>query len=93
MTSRIAVRLVVVSGVMVLLAGVAASSSVSAGPTQGKYFAKKEYLPEPLPKFAQTKARLPAPIYDENPRYVQMYWKTWELAFRNFSSSKFDRKR
>lgn len=33
---------------------------------------------------AETKDRLPAPIYDENLLYVRMYWKTWELAFRNF---------
>ena len=27
---------------------------------------------------------LPSPIFDENPVYVEMYWKAWELAFRNF---------
>ncbi len=51
---------------------------------QGRYFAKKEYVPQPLPTFAETKARLPSPIFDDNPVYVQMYWKAWELAFRNF---------
>ena len=48
------------------------------------YFAKKQYVPKPLPKFAEAKDKLPSPIYDENPLYVQMYWKTWELGFRNF---------
>ena len=58
---------------------------VAAGDeSQGRYFAKKEYVPQPLPKFAETKDKLPSPIYDENPLYVQMYWKAWELAFRNF---------
>jgi hypothetical protein len=47
------------------------------------YFAKKQYVPQPLPTFARTKDKLPAPIYDENSLYVRMYWKTWELAFHN----------
>ena len=51
---------------------------------KGIYFAKKNYVPHPLPTFADTRDKLPKPIYDENPLYVQMYWKTWELAFRNF---------
>ena len=51
---------------------------------QGGYFAKREYVPQPLPTFAETKARLPGPIFDDNPVYVAMYWKAWELAFRNF---------
>jgi hypothetical protein len=52
------------------------------------YFAKKQYVPKPLPTFAETKSKLPSPIYDENPLYVQMYWKTWELGFRNFYEPK-----
>ena len=51
---------------------------------QGKYFAKKAYTPAPLAKFDPTRDKLPAPIYDENPLYVRMYWKAWELGFRNF---------
>jgi len=57
-------------------------------PAQGMYFGKKQYVPKPLPKFAETKSKLPSPIYDENPLYVQMYWKTWELGFRNFYEPK-----
>ncbi len=52
--------------------------------TQGVYFAKKQYEPRPLPKFAEAKNVLPSPIDDEHPAYVAMYWKAWELAFRNF---------
>ena len=51
---------------------------------QGRYFAKKAYVPRPLPVFAATKALLPAPRFDDHPGYVDMYWKAWELAFRNF---------
>ena len=48
------------------------------------YFSKKVYQPHPLPKFDETKKLLPAPIYDENPLWIDMYWKAWELAFKNF---------
>ena len=61
---------------------------VHAEPLQGKYFAKKNYSPSPLPQFAQTRDKLPSPIFDEKPLYVSMYWKTWELAFRNFYEPK-----
>lgn len=51
---------------------------------QGIYFSKKKYEPHPLPKFEETKNLLPAPIFDENPFWVEAYWKAWELAFGNF---------
>jgi hypothetical protein len=70
------------------LAATLSAFPVQAGPPQGIYFAKKEYVPHPLPTFAETRDRLPNPIYDENPLYVQMYWKTWELGFRNFYEPK-----
>ena len=61
---------------------------VLAEPPQGMYFAKKEYVAHPLPTFAETRDKLPNPIYDEEPMYVRMYWKTWELGFRNFYEPK-----
>ncbi|MFH1197558.1 MAG: trehalase family glycosidase [bacterium] len=51
---------------------------------QGMFFSKKKYQPHPLSKYYETRDLLPSPIYDENPLYVEMYWKTWELAFKNF---------
>jgi glycogen debranching enzyme len=48
------------------------------------YFARKAHVPTPLPKFEETKGKLPSPVFDEDPACVQMYWKAWELAFRNF---------
>jgi hypothetical protein len=50
---------------------------------QGLYFDRKKYVPRPLPKFEQTKSQLPSPIFDENPLWIDLYWKTWELAFKN----------
>jgi hypothetical protein len=51
---------------------------------RGKYFARKAYVPQPLPNFAETRNKLPSPVFDEDPACVEMYWKAWELAFRNF---------
>ncbi|MCC7086317.1 MAG: hypothetical protein IT427_15040 [Pirellulales bacterium] len=37
-----------------------------------------------LADFAETRDKLPAPIYDENLAYLDCYWKTWEVAFQHF---------
>ena len=75
-----------VSGVA--LAGVAPSPQVDWAhpdhPLLGQYFAKTNYEATPLPDFAKTREKLPSPIYDANTNWVAMYWKAWELAFRNF---------
>jgi len=42
------------------------------------------YVASPLPRFETTRHLLPSPVYDENPVWVETYWKAWELAFRNF---------
>lgn len=47
-------------------------------------FLHAEYSPKPLPAFEVTRSQLPAPIFDEDTTLVRMYWKSWELAFRNF---------
>ncbi len=51
---------------------------------QANPFKSAHYVPAPLPTFERTRGKLPAPIYDEAPLFVQTYWKAWELAFRNF---------
>jgi hypothetical protein len=53
-------------------------------PALGRYFATTAYEPAPLPEFATTRDKLPSPICEEHADWVVMYWKTWELAFRNF---------
>jgi hypothetical protein len=60
------------------------SRLMASDQTRGMYFARKAYIPAPLPKFGENRNKLPSPIYDEDPACVQMYWKAWELAFRNF---------
>ncbi len=58
--------------------------SAPANKVQGQYFAKKQYTPAPLPRYEDLRAKLPSPIYDDNPLWVDTYWKAWELAFKNF---------
>ncbi|MEE9167121.1 MAG: trehalase family glycosidase [Candidatus Neomarinimicrobiota bacterium] len=60
--------------------------SKSIAQTQGKYFAKKHYIPEPIPSFEARKNELPSPVLDSHPEWIDMYWKCWEIAFKGFKS-------
>lgn len=60
-----------------------AVENVAASRRKGAYFAKKTYTPEPLPEFAASKRLLPEPVIDGEPGYLEMYWKSWELAFKH----------
>jgi hypothetical protein len=51
---------------------------------QGQYFKIKKYKSKPLPEFMKLKSSLPSPIFDENPLWVETYWKAWEIACKNF---------
>ncbi len=51
---------------------------------QGMYFSKKQYIPSKLLTFGEAKDKLPKPIYDEDTSYLRCYWRTWEIAFKNF---------
>lgn len=51
---------------------------------RGSYFPKKSYTPVPIPRFAEQRAALPSPIADASPEYVELYWRTWALAFDHF---------
>jgi hypothetical protein len=72
---------------LLIITALAAQDRGSQDPRQaerGMYFEKKSYAPAPLPVFSETQLRLPSPIYDENPQFLKLYWKAWEIAFRNF---------
>ncbi len=62
----------------------AAAGTESPGVARGMYFSKKSYQPAPLPRFVEMRDRLPSPVFEERPEWVSMYWKSWELAFKNF---------
>ena len=51
---------------------------------RGEYFAKKKYVAESLPTFIDSRDRLPIPVIDDSPEYIELYWKAWELAFAHF---------
>jgi len=70
--------------VIVLLSVISCQLARAEGPKEVNYFKTVKYAPRPLPKYAETKGKLPSPIYDEQPLYVEMYWKCWEIAFKNF---------
>ena len=38
---------------------------------------------EELPTFAESKDKLPKPIWDKHKDYIDCYWRAWELAFKN----------
>ncbi len=51
---------------------------------RGVYFSRKQYQPEELPVFARSRSLLPEPVLEDNPDYLEMYWKCWELAFEHY---------
>jgi len=67
------------------LSGSGFSAEILTPPSlrRGVYFAKNKYTPEPLPTFAANRDKLPDPILDASPEYLEMYWKCWELAFQH----------
>jgi hypothetical protein len=71
-------------GVFLLLAiTLSRAADVPDDETRGQYFSRKTYTPEPLPTFAEVRDNLPKPILDGRPELVDMYWKSWELAFQH----------
>ena len=69
---------------LAILAACLPVRSITAQPAnddRGRYFSRKEYTPEVLPAWDAGKARLPRPVLEAEPGWVEMYWKCWELAF------------
>jgi hypothetical protein len=50
---------------------------------RGMFFNKKTYADEPLLTFEEARSRLPEPIFDSRPDYIECYWRTWEIAYSN----------
>lgn len=57
-------------------------SIVAQNNAQGMFFHKKTYTKEVLPTFADVSDKLPEPVMNEKPLWVEVYWKAWELAFK-----------
>ena len=54
------------------------------GQQYGIHFAKKKYKPSAIPTFEKSKHLLPKPILGDDERWLDLYWKTWALAFDHF---------
>jgi hypothetical protein len=64
--------------------GYADTARAHRGEARGLFFSPPPAPLIPLPHFAEIRDSLPAPIFEENPLWVELYWRTWELAFHNF---------
>lgn len=53
---------------------------------RGVYFYKKKYTPEPIPTYNANKHLLPIPVIDDNKGWLDMYNKTWQIAFSNMKA-------
>ncbi len=53
---------------------------------RGKYFAKKDFTETVIPTFETSKDKLPSPILENNPEFLELYWKSWQLAFDHYKN-------
>jgi glycogen debranching enzyme len=51
---------------------------------RGIYFSKKTYTEKSIPTFKNSRDKLPSPIIEDKPEWINLYWKTWQLAFDHF---------
>ncbi|MFA6457599.1 MAG: trehalase family glycosidase [Bacteroidota bacterium] len=70
--------------ILVLLCWHSAGAQYEDSGKRGVYFSKKQYTETPLPSFKVNRASLPSPILENNPEYIELYWKAWSLAFDHF---------
>jgi glycogen debranching enzyme len=77
----------VVLGIFILVGlvfpGAFSSGSGIKDEARGVFFARKSYVDEPLPVFADSQKLLPSPVLEDNPELVELYWAAWKLAFKN----------
>lgn len=53
---------------------------------RGKYFLKKVFTKSIIPNFNDCKDKLPSPVLESNPDYIDLYWHTWQLAFDHYKN-------
>jgi len=53
---------------------------------RGKYFSKKTFTESVIPEFETSRDKLPSPILENNPELIELYWKTWQLAFDHYKN-------
>ncbi|MFC5452806.1 MGH1-like glycoside hydrolase domain-containing protein [Paenibacillus aestuarii] len=50
---------------------------------RGLFFNKKTYADTSLLTFEEARSLLPEPIFESRQDYIDCYWRTWEIAYRN----------
>ncbi len=58
----------------------------SSTPQTGMYFSKESTVLPAVPVFEESRTLLPIPVLENNPVWIDMYWKCWEIAFRGIRS-------
>ncbi len=55
----------------------------------GEYMAISEQINDPYKGYRTTKtldhSLLPEPVFDQNPAFVELYWKAWDIAWSHVS--------
>jgi hypothetical protein len=51
-------------------------------------FRKQVYKHREMLSFGEAKTRLPVPVIPDNPEWVEMYWRAWEIAWSNLRRPK-----
>ncbi len=46
-------------------------------------FRQKAFERQTIPPFSEVKNHLPAPVLPESPAWLEMYWRSWEIAWSN----------
>ena len=53
---------------------------------RGKYFLKKIFAGSTILNYETSKDKLPSPILENNPEWIELYWQTWQLAFDHYKN-------
>ncbi|MDH8702402.1 hypothetical protein M2138_001766 [Dysgonomonadaceae bacterium PH5-43] len=65
---------------------IAQQNNKTTSEERGMYFYKKHYTPEPIPTYEENKHLLPQPIIEDNEGWIDLYNKTWQIAFSNIKA-------
>ncbi|MCJ8321430.1 MAG: hypothetical protein MJK12_17475 [Colwellia sp.] len=60
------------------------TSAVAFEAQLGSFYPKKHYSGQAIPSYAKNKDKLPKPIFDDKPEYIDFYYKAWQIGFAHF---------
>ena len=50
----------------------------------GEFYPKKQYSGQAIPLFEDAQHKLPKPIFDDKPEYIDFYYRAWQIGFDHF---------